>query len=52
MGKPDNFDPPPPYSATDFDRINQAPTAPQYMPGAVPPPGHQQAPQQSPSLVG
>lgn len=36
MGKNEHFDPPPPYTATDFSQMNEAPTAPG---GPPPPPG-------------
>lgn len=44
MGKAENFDPPPPYTANDFDRVDPPPTAPQYgfVPGVAPQPGPSQ----------
>lgn len=54
MGKPEHFDPPPPYTATDFDRVNHAPSAPQYVPGVVQQQGPPIAaqPVQQPGLIG
>lgn len=37
-GKPTNMDPPPPYTANDFDRVPSASSAPQYAAGPQPPP--------------
>lgn len=52
MGKAEHFDPPPPYTATEFDQVNPPPSnAPQYgfvLPNAAP----GVAPQPGPSQMG